>query len=307
MKVSIIVPVYNKEPYVQECLRNNLSQDFDDFEIVVVDDGSTDNSGYICEEIAQEDPRVKVYHIQNAGVTAARKYGVAHSTGEYILFCDADDYYLPGALQILYQTITTTGTDEVFAAHVNQNGKTFTSPYDGSINSSVVIKHILSNKPNLSLLWGIIYKRSILKGCLEAPREIIEGEDKLMQIQILMSHPRIFFIKEPVYKYYMGVPNQRMQTLERILIYDRILKDVLAAEWNLYKNYFTRFQIQTYKDCLCLPDYKKYLHYYHQEFRNNTNQSFSLADRIITSMPPRIARYTIKAYRWYANRIKSKL
>ena len=85
MKVSIVIPVYNKAEYICNCLKSILQQDFEDFEILVVDDGSTDDSGRICDEEAAQDSRIRVIHTENGGVTAARRKGVEQAVGEYIL------------------------------------------------------------------------------------------------------------------------------------------------------------------------------------------------------------------------------
>ena len=86
MEVSIIIPCYNKEQYIEACIQSILTQEFRSFEIIMVDDGSTDRTGYLCDQIATLDTRVKVYHTSNGGVTAARKFGFDHSTGKYIMF-----------------------------------------------------------------------------------------------------------------------------------------------------------------------------------------------------------------------------
>ena len=91
MKVSIVIPVYNKAKYISDCIESLLQQDFDDFEIIVVDDGSFDDSGRICDEKAAQDSRIRVIHTENGGVTAARRKGVEHAAGEYIMFVDGDD------------------------------------------------------------------------------------------------------------------------------------------------------------------------------------------------------------------------
>ena len=89
--VSVIIPIYNKEAYVETCLKSLLKQDFDSFEIVAVDDGSTDRSGKICDRMAERDSRIRVIHTPNGGVTAARRKGVEEAFGRYILFVDAKD------------------------------------------------------------------------------------------------------------------------------------------------------------------------------------------------------------------------
>ena len=91
-KLSVIVPVYNTEKYLRECIDSILGQTFTDFELILVDDGSTDSSGAICDEYAQMDERIHVIHQKNGGITVARKSGVRHATGEYVTFVDSDDW-----------------------------------------------------------------------------------------------------------------------------------------------------------------------------------------------------------------------
>ena len=91
-KLSVIVPVYNTEKYLRECVDSILAQTFTDFELILVDDGSTDSSGAICDEYAGKDPRIQVIHQKNGGITVARKSGVRAACGEYVTFVDSDDW-----------------------------------------------------------------------------------------------------------------------------------------------------------------------------------------------------------------------
>ena len=102
VKVSIIMPVYNSEKYLEHAVNSILSQDFDDFELILVDDGSPDNSGQICDDFAKKDKRVKVIHKQNGGICSARNAGLDLAQGEYIGFCDNDDEYLPHLIKDNY-------------------------------------------------------------------------------------------------------------------------------------------------------------------------------------------------------------
>lgn len=99
--LSLIVPVYNTSSFLPACINSLLSQSFQDFELVLVDDGSTDISGRICDEYAKKDSRVKVYHKVNGGVSSARNNGMDNACGEWIYFVDSDDELLPGGLQTL--------------------------------------------------------------------------------------------------------------------------------------------------------------------------------------------------------------
>lgn len=103
--ISIIVPVYNVEKYLNKCINSILNQTFEDYELILVDDGSTDNSSRICDEYAKIDDRIKVIHKINGGLSSARNMGIENSCGEYIAFIDSDDYIHPQMIEILYNNI----------------------------------------------------------------------------------------------------------------------------------------------------------------------------------------------------------
>ena len=101
--VSVVVPVYKVEPYLERCIRSIIGQTYENLEIILVDDGSPDQCGAICDRFAQEDTRIKVYHKPNGGLSDARNYGVNRASGTYIAFIDSDDYISPHYIEYLYQ------------------------------------------------------------------------------------------------------------------------------------------------------------------------------------------------------------
>ena len=105
MKVSVIVPVYNTRGYLARCIESILGQSFSDFELLLVDDGSTDGSGDLCDSFLTKDSRVRVFHLQNGGVSAARNYGIQQAQGEWICFVDSDDEVLKDYLQDMVSAI----------------------------------------------------------------------------------------------------------------------------------------------------------------------------------------------------------
>ena len=111
--ISVIVPVYNVAKYLPQCLESIICQSYQDLEIIVVDDGSTDESGKICDEYALKDKRIRVYHLENQGLSAARNYGIAKAAGEYIAFLDSDDWIEPDMYKILFDLAEQTGADIV--------------------------------------------------------------------------------------------------------------------------------------------------------------------------------------------------
>ena len=101
-KISIIVPVYKAENYIHRCIKSLLSQTFTDFEILLINDGSPDKSGEICDEYAKSDKRIRVFHKENGGVSSARQCGIDNARGEYTIHVDPDDWVDPRMLEELY-------------------------------------------------------------------------------------------------------------------------------------------------------------------------------------------------------------
>ena len=104
--ISIIVPVYNTRQYLSNCIESILSQNFSNYELLLIDDGSKDGSGAICDEYAKKDTRIRVFHKENGGVSSARNLGLDHASGEWIYFVDSDDQVLPGGLQTMVDFIS---------------------------------------------------------------------------------------------------------------------------------------------------------------------------------------------------------
>ena len=103
--VSVIVPVYNVEQYIRKCIESILNQTYNKMEIILVDDGSTDNSGIICDEYSKRDKRIKVIHKINGGLSDARNAGLDICTGDYIVFVDSDDYIKNNMIEMLHKDI----------------------------------------------------------------------------------------------------------------------------------------------------------------------------------------------------------
>lgn len=107
MKLSIIVPVYNVKNYLSDCLDSILNQTYRDFEMILVDDGSTDGSGELCDQYAAQDERISVIHQKNQGLSVTRNHGIARAKGEYLMFVDSDDYLCAGMHWSFWQSVRT--------------------------------------------------------------------------------------------------------------------------------------------------------------------------------------------------------
>ena len=247
MEISVIIPVYNKSEYLDKCFVSIFSQAFDSFEVIVVEDGSTDGSGDICDQWAELEPRLKAFHKENGGVTAARRYGLEHAEGRFIMFADADDLFTKDALAMMYRLINETGADEVIGTYDDQYGQRHDSGLRGWVEPEHLIRDLLALRSQFCVLWGIIFRRELLEGCLGTPREVIEREDSLMQIKCLMKQPKVFFTEQAAYLHYEDVPNKRRETLDWIRIYDEELRQTLQPEWERYHSAFVHHQIKVYE------------------------------------------------------------
>lgn len=150
--ISIIVPVYNVEKYLKKCVYSILNQSYKNLEVILVNDGSTDNSGKICDELSREDSRINAYHKDNGGLSDARNYGVAKANGEYVGFVDSDDYIDQYMYENLYKAIRKYNTQiaECGITRVYKNNK-LRPHYDGEEYSLVVdregyLKEYLENR-----------------------------------------------------------------------------------------------------------------------------------------------------------------
>lgn len=160
--ISIIVPVYNVEPYLRKCLDSILDQTYRDLEILIIDDGSTDGSGAICDEYAGKDDRIKVFHTENKGLSAARNLGLDNATGDWIGFIDSDDWIEPDMYEVLIKRAEETGADVVECG--------FIKDYQLSSEEVSAILRIASGADTLEALiigeiqgtvWNKIWKKNL--------------------------------------------------------------------------------------------------------------------------------------------------
>jgi glycosyltransferase involved in cell wall biosynthesis len=175
--ISVVVPVYNCEKYLEQCVSSLLRQDYSDIEIILIDDGATDGSGAICDRYAEQDARVRAIHKDNAGVSAARNDGIDAASGACLAFVDSDDWVEPGALGALHEALAKDGADmatlRTAVIDVDEGFELplFTSdrPLDlsGPVPAIEVSRAFLETEPLLtSVVWGKLYRRSLFDGGL---------------------------------------------------------------------------------------------------------------------------------------------
>lgn len=210
--ISIIVPVYNAEKTLGRCVNSISSQTFQDWELLLIDDGSTDRSGKLCDEYALRDQRIKVFHKENGGVSSARNIGLNHAKGKWIMFCDADDELMENCLETLTSYIQYENIDLVLAGYdmIDSSTKVLQStsnlPYSSKqINIISAIRLIYRYEYYTCFIWAKLYKSSIIKlNNLSFDETIYYSEDRLFNVQYLCAcRNAIYYTTQSVYKYYV--------------------------------------------------------------------------------------------------------
>jgi glycosyltransferase involved in cell wall biosynthesis len=165
-KVSVIVPVYNVEKYVRQCIESILAQTFTDWELLLVDDGTQDNSGYICDEYAQQDSRIRVFHKKNGGVSSARNLGLENAKGKWITFVDSDDFIYSNVLCLILETIETNALD-ILQFDYNREEKSIAKQWQLSeikSGEAYLFDHVLQDWfDKISGPWRQLFSRDFLK------------------------------------------------------------------------------------------------------------------------------------------------
>lgn len=200
MLISVIVPVYNVEMYLRQCLDSILAQTYKELEVVMVDDGSTDSCGDICEEYAAKYENFRVVHKKNAGLGMARNTGLEHITGEYVVFVDSDDYMDPTCIETLYNNLIKHGVDMCKSGYRRVTDKrkiieTWQCPdevFAGVLAKDKLLPRMLGSSPEkkdseIPSAWGAIYRiEPIKKYNLRFPseRELI-FEDLAFQVDFM--------------------------------------------------------------------------------------------------------------------------
>ncbi len=213
--LSVIVPVYNVETYLCQCVDSLLAQDLDDYEIILVDDGSTDTSGDICDRYAAAHAHVHCLHQPNAGLPAARQSGMRASRGRYVTFVDSDDWIAPDMYAKMCGAIRDTGADVVICSHTAVTADSeivcrndFPPGYYNKerLEHEVYPRMLYSGTyfrygiaPNL---WNKIFRRELLLNHLfHVPTDVIVGEDALASYSCLLDASSIYFLDESLYYY----------------------------------------------------------------------------------------------------------
>lgn len=207
-KVSIIVPVYNAERFLSKCVASILDSTYKNFELILIDDGSTDDSPNICNQFAQKDNRVIVVHQLNAGVSEARNKGLSLASGDFITFIDSDDFIHPQMIECLYNEIhkNKCSFSMVIEESVFENNYTIKKPQITNYSSVKLNKndcifkltHEGKEKRYFVHLLGKLYRKSLLSG-ISFDKEISLSEDLLFNMEFYLRDGNGIQIMEPMY------------------------------------------------------------------------------------------------------------
>ena len=200
--ISIIIPVYNVEKYLKECVDSVRKQTYKNLEIILIDDGSKDNSGKLCDELAKEDNRIKVIHKENGGLSDARNVGIENATGEYIQFIDSDDFVEKDMIEILHNDICQEKADvSMCSLYLYKDGeKTTDASYKREIfNKELVLKEILLDERVRSYAWNKMFKKSLFESIRFPKGKVFE--DIYTMSPIFQKANKIVFNDIPLYYY----------------------------------------------------------------------------------------------------------
>ena len=202
--VSIIVPIYNVEPYLRRCVDSLLRQTYKDFELILVDDGSPDNCGAICDEYAAVDTRVRVIHKSNGGLSDARNAGLAIAQGEYIAFVDSDDWVAADYLGRMLAALQETGADicecEVLRTDGSQEAVTDAQADAAAFETESAMKELICDGVFRQHVWNKLYRRVVIADiCFPKGKT---NEDEFWTYRVFGNAKRIAKISDVLYFYF---------------------------------------------------------------------------------------------------------
>lgn len=247
--ISIIIPVYNTEKYLRRCLDSIVKQTYKDFECILVDDGSTDSSGKICDEYVVKDERFKVFHNENHGVGFARNYGLEKVNGEYISFVDSDDWLAPNFYETLIPEIAKNELVYVSDTFYYPDGTIVTHqlPQRQSSNREEVEKMILYLKKNavgypfFGYTWNKMFRSDIIKQHnIRFIENLTYCEDEVFTDAYCRYISSLSFVPKPLYNYrsdMLGLTGRKKTNSEYLLLITGIVENIVDYKLPELLNY----------------------------------------------------------------------
>lgn len=229
-KISVIVPVYNVEKYIRRCIESILAQTYTNFEVLLVDDGSTDKSGLICDEFSKVDDRIQVFHKENGGVSSARNYGLNKAKGEWISFIDGDDWIGSFYFEVFQQKITKNSLDlDIVSFDYYLDSYERMSSYKKEVhscNKKIMIEKLLINEAG-GYLWNKIIKLDLfVTNRIIFPENIYIWEDLVVSVNLYLAARHVGYIAEAYYHYNKCNSGSAMSNFSE----DKINQQILACD-----------------------------------------------------------------------------
>ncbi|MBO5204316.1 MAG: glycosyltransferase family 2 protein [Clostridia bacterium] len=275
--VSIIIPVYNVEKYLPECLESVINQTYKNLEILLIDDGSPDNSGKICDEYAEKDARIKVIHKENGGVSSARNLGLNIATGEYITFIDSDDFVDEHYVEYLYNDLTSQSSDMSFCGFSKHFGQT-TEKYEECFPNKLNIdfknmdferffhSFFQFNNTVFGSIWRVLYKKDVIKNIL-FNSNIKISEDLVFVLNCIFKCKSISHIEDSLYFYRVNNQSACRSYKRNYLQSQLALADELKKLFCRFDDGDTEKLFDTYRALLCYYCFSNEI-----KFKGNTNR-----------------------------------
>ncbi len=218
--LSIIVPVYNGEKYVQECIQSILNQTFADFELLIIDDGSQDDSFAICDYFARSDPRVRLFSKKHGGVANARNFGIEKANREFISFCDSDDVVSQDLYQKLVDIMCKKKVDRMCSGYCllyEKNRKVLRKPRiaDGEYNSKELLKNMIDDGTMSGILFSSVnnslFKKEIIdKYNIRFNESVRFNEDGLFSVEYMLHSNNVYSIQSQITYYYRQISSLKL-------------------------------------------------------------------------------------------------
>lgn len=290
-EISIIIPIYNKKSYLEKAVMSVFRQTFNDFELLLIDDGSTDGSSELCDNLSKKDSRIKVFHTENHGVSAARNFGIKKATGRYISFIDADDNIDKTFLEKLYNVIQKNDAELAVSGYYEvNNGRRIIHNIKNYNSGNEVFEYLRNDM--LCILWNKLFVREKISHLFD--ERISTCEDSIFVTQYYLDNrPKIAVVNEALYRY--SVHNSGLTATFQKTSFDGIRKllrlNRLVSEQITDNALKSRIIHHLYK----VYNYGIYTYIFGNLYRNPiTQDKLSIVDRVINDRAyQRIVRYIL--------------
>lgn len=227
VNVTIILPFFNAERFLERCLKSIEAQNYKSFECILINDGSTDNSKLLVEKFVKKDARFKLINKSNTGVSDSRNYGIRVANGKYIYFIDSDDWIEPNSIEDMVKCIEIKKCDlvmsDIWFDYTNRKLIPYTREM-GIVKKEDALVSLYNDTWTRPVVWGKLYKKDIIiDNKIQFKSEIAYAEDILFLTKVLLCSEKIEYINKPLYHYFLDNSNSALHTIGR--------KKQFQSEW----------------------------------------------------------------------------